>query len=387
MSESLIYTVIILVSIIAVALGYTLSALRSRIQIEKLREKYVELNSRLDKEKTQTSEKFSSVEKIRHDIEQKLSDITPEEIVADLPANKDKFARVMLKPLQDTLKSADQQVKSLAREGKKSTRLIQRQIDILRAPLQLGRGGFKEIANNLGDVDARKHWGLKTAKELLEITYMTDHYRAYSGNEGEEKQDDQPTCTIQLTDGRKMALDTNAPLEPYVNICQAPDASIRDWHSETHARKLRERIMAMSSRAYLAHFEHAPEIMILLVLNDHYLTAALEVDADLLQVAESQKVVLATPTDLLTLLQAISFDWQHHRFAKDALKMRQTGLQLYRDFGTFIKLIAELGSELSGVLNSYNRAVTYFEKEAPPEEKDKPKQGFSSPASKNIPPD
>jgi len=137
--------------------------------------------------------------------------------------------------------------------------------------------------------------------------------------------------------------------------------------------------MAVSSRAYSAHFKHPPEMIILLVLNDHYLSVALELDSDLLQLAESQGVVLATPSDLLTLLQAISFDWQHHRFAKDALKMRQTGLQLYKNFGTFIKLIAELGSELTGVLDSYNRAVSYFENEAKHTKEEKPKQGFSTP--------
>lgn len=203
---------------------------------------------------------------------------------------------------------------------------------------------------------------------------MTDHYRAYSDDaSNEEKHDDIPAFTIQMSDGDEIVIDAHTPLEPYVSVCKAPDDSIRSWHRETHARKLRERIMFISSRAYCAKFEKTPEMMVLLVLNDHYLSMALNVEPDLLKTAEAQGVVLATPTDLLTLMQAISFGWKHKYFAQDANKMRQTGIHLYKNFGTFIKLIAELGSELTGVMDSYQRAVTYMENEATNTEDEKPK--------------
>lgn len=365
MNDTFIYAVIGLVSIFAIAFGYTLSSLRNRMRIDQLREKYIELNIKLDEQKTQTNQKFSSVEKMRHGIEEKLSTITQEEHIAELPADKDKFTELMLHPLQDALVSADQQVKSMSREGEKARNLLQHQMDILRSPLQLGRGSYNEIANSLGDEESRKTWGLKTIKELLEITYMTDHYRAYSDEDKlDDKHEDIPAFTIQMADGDEIVIDAHTPLEPYVSVCKAPDDSVRGWHQETHARKLRERIMLISSRAYSARFEKPPQMRVLLVLNDHYLSMALNVESDILKTAEAQGVVLATPTDLLTLLQAVSFGWKHKHFATDAHKMRQTGIHLYKNFGTFIKLIAELGSELTGVMDSYQRAVNYMENEA-----------------------
>jgi DNA recombination protein RmuC len=363
MSETLLYTALVIIGIIATALGYTLSALRSRIQIDELKEKYASLNERLDQQRTETTEKFSSVERVKHGLEQTLSSFTPMDLSI---SNKEKFAQVMLQPLQETLKSADIQVKRINREGEKAQQLIQKQLAILQAPEQLGRGNPKVITATLGDSEARRQWGLTTIKGLLEITYMTDHYRSCSGKTGEDEKENKhlPSCIIQMMDNRQIAIDINTPLEPYVNICQAPDASVRSWHMESHARKLRERIMTLSGRAYQSRFEQPPELVILLILNDHYLTTAMEIDNDLLQLAANQGVVLATPSDLLTLLQAISFSWQQQHFAKDARKLRETGVHLYRHFGTFIKLIAELGSELSGVVDSYQRAVNYFESEA-----------------------
>lgn len=363
MSETLVYTALAVIGIIATALGYTLSALRNRTQIDQLKEKYASLNERLDQQRTETSEKFSSVERVRHGIEQTLSSFTP----PDIPlTNKEKFAQVMLQPLQETLKSADLQVKRINREGEKAQQMIENQLAILQSSEQLGRGNPKEVTASLGDSEARRQWGLTTLKRLLEITYMTDHYRMCGGKTADDEKDDKhlPPCILELLDGKQIAIDINTPLEAYVNVCQAPDSSVRSWHMESHARKVRERIMAISSHAYLARFEQAPSLMIQLILNDHYLTTAMEIDSDLVQLATSQNVVLATPSDLLTLLQAISFTWQQQQFAHDARRMRETGIHLYRHFGTFIKLIAELGSELSSVVDSYQRAVSYFEAEA-----------------------
>lgn len=135
---------------------------------------------------------------------------------------------------------------------------------------------------------------------------------------------------------------------------------MRGWHLETHARKLRERILDMTSRVYLAQYQEQPSAQILMILNDHYLATALEIDNDLLDLAQKNNLILATPTDLFNLLQTASFGWRQQEFSVDAKKIRETGVHLYKRFGTFIKLIAELGSELSSVLNSYNRAVSVF---------------------------
>ncbi len=359
MDNTAFFSIIIIISIFASALGFVLSSLSSRHQIDKVKQKYIDLNDKLSTHKNDTTEKFSSVEKMKEDLEHSLSSLTSEnEIEADL-SDKDRFVETLLKPLQESLRSADQQAKRIIREGQKVQHQIQKQLDILHAPLQLGRGDVKELATSLGDAETRSRWGLKTLKNLLEMTYMTDHYRMNDSPDDELTQKPSP-CLIKLPNKTQIAIDPDTPLEAYVNICQAPDASIRNWHQETHARKLRERIMEMTSRTYLSQYEQKPSAQILMILNDHYLATALEIDNDLLQLAQKNNLILATPTDLFNLFQTVSFGWRQQEFSSDARKIRETGVHLYKRFGTFIKLIAELGSELGNVLNSYNRAVSVF---------------------------
>ena len=371
---------LLMFSFIAAALGYVIAALKSKAQISDLRNKYVSLNDKFDSQKSDTTKTFSNVEKMHEDLQSSLSELTQDQGIgqADI-TDKDRFVQTLLMPLQETLRSADQQSKRISREGHKVQRLIQQQLDLLKAPQQLGRGDVKQVTKQLGDADACKQWGLKTLKHLLELTYMTDHYRSCEPlSDGDSKVI--PPCLISLPNGTHISVDPNTPLDAYVSICNAPDATVRGWHIETHGRKLRERILEQSSRQYLAQFKEQPTLHVLMILNDHYLATALEVDSDILDLAQSHNIVLATPTDLLNLFQTVSFGWRQQSFSQDAKEIRETGISLYKRFGTFIKLIAELGSELSGVLNSYNRAVSVFGNAA--EEADKTMKaadGFQSP--------
>jgi len=366
MNDSALFEIILLISIIAISLGYLIATLKTRHQIDDMKRKYANLNDKLNSQRITTSEKFSTVEKMREGLEHSLSALIPEESAADL-SDKDRFVQTLLKPLQESLLSADQQAKRIMREGQKAQQQIQKQLDILHAPQQLGRGNIKEIAKSLEDCEARSRWGIQTLKGLLELTYMTDYYRmrkpandAVKTAEDNKKESKTQPCLIRLPNNSQIAIDTNIPLEAYVNICQAPDATVKGWHLESHARKLRERIMDMSSRSYLSQYEQQPAVQILMIVNDHYLATALEIDNDLLQLAQKHNLILATPTDLFNLLQTISFGWRQQDFSSDAKKIRETGIHLYKRLGTFIKLIAELGSELSSVLSSYNRAVSVF---------------------------
>lgn len=362
MSESIVFALIGLCTIIALALGYVVSHLRSRNQIDALRQKYSDLNIKLDQERTSATEKLSSIEKVRGGIQQTLSNFSshdkPDETLENI--GQPGFVQSLLKPLQITLQNADQQIRRIERESERAQQLVNQQLEMLKAPQQLGRGSAKEIAAVLGNAETRHHWGINTLKRLLELTYMTDHCRSNPASENNDGAKPAP-CMVETPNGKLIVIDTNAPLEAYASVCEAPDPTVRTWHLETLARKLRERIRDIGSHTYQSQFQEPPELTILLVINDHYLAICLENDPDLLQDAAKQNIVLATPTDLLNLLQTFSFGWRQQAFAGDAQKLRTTGINLYKRFGTFTKLLEQVGNQLSGVLVSYNKAVKYFE--------------------------
>jgi len=389
MSEQVIYTILALCTIFALALGYALSYIRSRIQVDNLKEKYVQLNSRFDDERTETNRKFSNMEKVRTGLEQTLTSLAvdEEDRVEQTISSQGDQVKVLLRPLQMALQETDTKVKNIQAEADATSSLLNQQIATLKDHQKVAFKKAKDIAATFSDEKVQQQWGSNTLKMLLDDTQMRQHCRSckapesateQDNSEGETSHTPQRPAILELPDKSLIAIDAGLSLNAYINVCAAADDGVRTWHLETHARKLREHLRTMASHIYQTQFPAPPTLHVLMVVNEHCISTALESDETLLEDALEHNIVLATPTDVRALLQVTSLHWKQHGFSSDATRIRDSGINLYKRFGVFAQLLAQLGSELTGVLHSYNNAVTFFEEAEQKEAKKSPSKDTSS---------
>jgi DNA recombination protein RmuC len=129
-----------------------------------------------------------------------------------------------------------------------------------------------------------------------------------------------------------------------------------------HAKHVRDHVKSLSSKAYWDQVKGTPEFVVLFLPGDHFLSAALDSDADLMDYSVAQKVILATPMTLIALLRTVGYGWRQESLRDNARKIGALGGELYAALLTMTDHITSLGGKLGGALETYNRMIGSFER-------------------------
>ena len=131
---------------------------------------------------------------------------------------------------------------------------------------------------------------------------------------------------------------------------------------QRHAAVVAERIKELSSKAYWTQFENSPEFVILFIPGDQFLSAALSERPELLDTALRQSIILATPTSLVALLKAIAYGWQQVALTENAAEIRKLALELYERLATYTAHIVDVGRDLDGAVQAYDKSIGSLER-------------------------
>jgi DNA recombination protein RmuC len=271
---------------------------------------------------------------------------------------KEKAVENMVKPIREALEKTEQQVRAMEKERKEAYGALSKHLETMTQTQQLLHGETSKLVTALRRPEVRGQWGEMTLKRLAELAGMVEHcdfYQQESVDSDEGRM--RPDMIVRMPDGREIVVDVKTPLDAYLSAVEASDDIVRAKHLEHHARKLRERVRELATKAYWNQFKNAPDFVVLFIPGDQFLSAALDVDHALLEDALRQKIILATPTSFVALLRAVAYGWRQESLAENADRIRELGEDLYQRLATFAEHMSKIGSGLETSVGAYNKAV------------------------------
>ena len=282
-------------------------------------------------------------------------------------ASREKSIANMVSPIRETLEKTDQQLRKLEQERARSQGQLGEQIQGLMQAQQSLHGETRNLVQALRRPEVRGQWGELTLKRLAELAGMSQHcdFTEQLQVAGKD-QVMRPDMIIHMPGERDLVVDVKTPLDAYLSAVQEADNKTQNEYLEQHAKNVKTRIRELSEKKYWQQFDQTPDFVVLFIPGDQFLSAALDIDQNLIEYAMERRVILATPTSLVGLLRAIAYGWSQDALNKNAAVIREIGKDLHDRLSKLSTYIEKLGKSLDNSVTQFNLLVGSYESKVLP---------------------
>jgi DNA recombination protein RmuC len=272
--------------------------------------------------------------------------------------------KALLEPVGSRLKAYEEQVAGL--EAKRVDAFGQ--LTGLIESMKLGQEQVRREAQRLGNSltnapKARGRWGERALQNVLEqcgLAEHTDFHLEHSMDTDEGRL--RPDAIVNVPGQKKLVIDAKVSLNAYQAAFESEDDDERRRHLDLHAKSMRNHVQTLGAKSYQSQFDEAPDYVVMFVPGEHFVAAALEHDPELWDFAFRNKVLLATPTNLVAIARTVAQVWRQDTIAREAVEIGKAGTELYDRLATAAEHLKGVGSGLDRAVRKYNDFVGSFER-------------------------
>lgn len=272
--------------------------------------------------------------------------------------------KALLAPVDQRLKSYEEQVGALEKQRVDAFGQLTGLIQSMRDGQEAVRAEAARLGNSLTNAPkARGRWGERALQNVLEQCGLSEHTdfnleHSMDTDDGRLR----PDAIVYVPGQKKLVIDAKVSLNAYQAAFEANDDAERKRHLDLHARSMRNHVQTLGAKGYQSQFDEAPDYVVMFVPGEHFVSAALEHDPELWDFAFHNKVLLATPTNLVAIARTVAMVWTQDKLAREAAEIGRLGAEIYDRMATAGEHLKGVGAGLERAVRKYNDFVGSFER-------------------------
>ncbi|MEQ1499004.1 MAG: DNA recombination protein RmuC [Novosphingobium sp.] len=272
--------------------------------------------------------------------------------------------KALLEPVGQRLASYEAQVGKLEKERVDAFGELKGVIAEMRTGQEQVKAEAARLGNSLRNAPkARGRWGEQQLRNVLEqcgLAEHTDFVTEHSIDTAEGRL--RPDAIVRIPGQKQLVIDAKVSLNAYQEAFEAADDDARNRSLDRHAASMRGHVQQLGAKSYQSQFDDAPDFVVMFVPGEHFVAAALEQDPELWDFAFRNKVLLATPTNLVAIARTIAMVWKQDQLAREAIEIGRSGAELYDRLAVAAEHLKRVGTGLDSAVNNYNKFVSSFER-------------------------
>jgi DNA recombination protein RmuC len=284
----------------------------------------------------------------------------------------------LVAPIRESLDRVGSEVRSIEQARREAYAELRTQVQSLAQTQSDLRAETSGLVRALRTPGVRGSWGEMQLRRAVETAGLLE--RCDFVLQATVTADDRmlrPDLVVRLPGGKQVVVDAKAPVEALLAAHDAADDAERQARMADFVRHVRDHLAKLSAKAYWEQFESAPDFVIMFLPGESFFRYALEQDPSLLEQGPGQRVILASPTILITMLRAIAVGWREEKIAESAREISERGRELYERLATMGQHVDALGKRLDGAVKAYNETVASLETRVLPSARRFPELGVA----------
>jgi DNA recombination protein RmuC len=196
--------------------------------------------------------------------------------------------------------------------------------------------------------------GLRKGEEYTMEAQLTDENGnpLRSDSEGKKMR---PDAVISYPDNRQVIIDSKVSLNAFTRFIEATEPDEQKKELNAHISAIKNHIIALSTKGY-DDYDKALDFVMLFIPSEPAYIAALQGDPEIWNFAYDRRILLLSPTNLITSLKLIVDLWKREQHNQNAKDIAERGAKMYDKLVGFVDNLEDVGKYLEKANSSYNES-------------------------------
>lgn len=336
-------------------------------QIQLLNERIITLSTENSKYNERLTVAASEKERLQREAQLQFNELATK-IFDDKARKSDDRLNEILNPLKENIERLKKEINDRSIKDSENHASLREQIGLLRdLNTQIGKDATY-LANALkGNNSIQGNWGEQMLEHILstsglvkgeqfEVQVTKDDAGNTLTNEVGNRL--RPDVIVHLPDEKDIIIDSKVSFRAYVDYVNATDEKTQQEKLREHAISVKKHVDELATKSYQDYVRKAGDFVMMFIPNEGAYLAAMHADSHLWEYAYDKRVVIISPTHLISVLKLVSQLWGHDKQTKNALKIAEEAGKLYDRFVDFTEYMRNIDKGITNARQAYDKAMS-----------------------------
>lgn len=280
--------------------------------------------------------------------------------------NETRLNEILL-PLRDNIDSFRKAIAdTYSTEARERFALDQRIKELIELNRSIGKEAQDLTRALRGDSKIQGDWGEMILETILEKSGLKKdiHFTMQQtvDSDGKTLRDEtgkglRPDAVINYPDGRCVVIDSKVSLTDYVNYVNADNAESQRDAGNRHLQSVKAHIKELSAKNYQEYVgDKKTDFVMMFIPNEGAYITAMQLDSNLWQEAYDRRVLIISPTHLISVVRLISQLWRQDDMKRNVIDIATESGRMYDKFVGFIEDMQRIDKGIENTRAAYDSA-------------------------------